>query len=169
MKNYFSTFLKISALFFLFLLITVNLLGQSNFSGTWVFNESKSNFGESQFRFAATSQVVAQDEKVLTVESTMPGRDGGEMKMTAKYNLDGSLSENPVFNTTRKSNVSWSADKKSITIASTMTFERDGESREFKSTEVWKLTDDGKMLMVENSRIGRDGVEVKIIVAYDKK
>ena len=169
MKNYFSTFLKISALFFLFLLITVNLLGQSNFSGTWVFNESKSNFGESQFRFAATSQVVAQDEKVLTVESTMPGRDGGEMKMTAKYNLDGSLSENPVFNTTRKSNVSWSADKKSITIASTMTFERDGESREFKSTEVWKLTDDGKMLMVENSRTGRDGAEVKTIVAYDKK
>ena len=112
--------------------------------------------------------VVTQAGNVLTVESTMPGRDGGEMKTTSKYNLDGTASENPMFNTTRKSTVAWSADKASMTIASTMTFERDGESREMKSTETWKLTEGGKVLMLESVRPGRDG-EMKITVAYDKK
>lgn len=151
-----------------FMLASAGLFAQSNFSGTWAFNESKSDFGGSQFRFAATTMVVTQAGNVLTVESTMPGRDGGEMKTTSKYNLDGTVSENPMFNTTRKSTVAWSADKASMTIASTMTFERDGESREMKSTETWKLTEGGKVLMLESVRPGRDG-EMKITVAYDKK
>jgi len=49
-----------------------------------------------------------------------------------------------------------------------MTFERDGESREIKSTETWKLAEGGKVLMLENVRPGRDG-EMKTTVAYDKK
>ena len=151
-----------------FMLISAGLFAQVNFSGTWAFNESKSNFGESQFRFAATTMVVTQQGNILTVESTMPGRDGGEMKTTSKYNLDGKLSENPIFNTTRKSTLAWSADKTSLTITSTMTFERDGESREIKSTETWKLAEGGKVLMVESVRPGRDG-EMKTKVAYDKK
>ncbi len=151
-----------------FMLASAGLFAQSNFSGTWAFNESKSDFGGSQFRFAATTMVVTQAGNVLTVESTMPGRDGGEMKTTSKYNLDGTVSENPMFNTTRKSTVAWSADKASMTIASTMTFERDGESREMKTTETWKLTEGGKVLMLESVRPGRDG-EMKTTVAYDKK
>ena len=154
---------------FALLLISACLFAQTNFSGTWSFNESKSNFGESQFRFAATAMVVAQEGNTLSVESTMPGRDGGEMKTTSKYNLDGSVNENPMFNTTRKSTVAWSADKTSLTIASTMTFERDGQSREIKSSETWKLAEGGKVLMIENVRLNRDGGEMKTTVAYDKK
>jgi hypothetical protein len=154
--------------FLAFLLISAGVFAQTNFSGTWAFNESKSNFGGSQFRFAATTMVVTQDANTLSVESTMPGRDGGEMKSSAKYTLDGKVSENPMFNTTRKSTVTWSADKTSITIASTMTFERDGESREMKSSEVWKLSEGGKVLLIESTRPGPDG-EMKTTVAYDKK
>ena len=152
----------------LFCMTTSGLFAQANFSGTWAFNESKSNFGGSEFRFAATTLVVTQDANTLTVESTMPGRDGGEMKSSAKYTLDGNVSENPMFNTTRKSTVTWSADKTSFTIASTMTFERDGESREIKSTDVWKLAEGGKVLLIESTRPGHDG-EMKTTVAYDKK
>ena len=151
-----------------FFMTASGLFAQANFAGTWAFNESKSNFGGSEFRFAATTLVVTQTGNDLTVESTMPGRDGGEMKTTAKYTLDGKVSENPMFNTTRKSTVTWSADKSSISIASTMTFERDGESREIKSTDVWKLSEGGKVLLIESTRPGPDG-EMKTTVAYDKK
>lgn len=144
------------------------LSGQANFSGTWAFNDSKSDFGDSQFRFAATTLVITQEGNALTVESTMPGRDGGEMKITSKYNLDGTVSENPMFNTTRKSTAAWSADKTSLTITSTMTFERDGQSREMKTTETYKLAEGGKVLMIESVRPGRDG-EMKTTAAYDKK
>jgi hypothetical protein len=150
-------------------MITSGLFAQANFAGTWAFNDSKSNFGDSQFRFAATSMVVTQDANTLNVESTMPGRDGGEMKTSAKYTLDGKVSENPMFNTTSKSTVTWSADKSSLIIASTMTFDMNGETREVKSTQTWKLSDGGKLLSIESVRPGRDGGEMKTTAAYDKK
>jgi hypothetical protein len=167
-KLYTSKFRNILNIF-VFGLASTGLFAQTNFSGTWAFNESKSNFGESQFRFAATSMVVTQDAKILTVESTMPSRDGGEMKTSAKYTLDGKVSENPMFNTTRKSTVTWSPDKTSMVIASTMTFDMNGETREIKSTDTWKLAEDGKVLMIESVRPNRDGEEMKTVVAYDKK
>jgi hypothetical protein len=155
---------------FVFLLLSAGLYAQANFSGTWAFNESKSNFGESQFRFAATSMVVTQDAKVLTVETTRPGRDGNEMKSTAKYNLEGTVSENTGFNNTvRKSTVTWSADKAAITIATTMTFDMNGETRTMNSSETWKLAEGGKVLILDNVMPGRDGGEMKTTVAYDKK
>ena len=164
MKN-----LKLSISVIVFLLVSAGMYAQTSFAGTWAFNESKSNFGGSQFRMAATSMVVTQDAKVLAVESTRPGRDGGEMKTSAKYNLDGTVSENAGFmNSTSKSTVAWSADKASITISTTMNFERDGQTQEFKSSQVWKLTEGGKVLMIENTMPGPDG-EMKTTVAYDKK
>lgn len=151
-----------------FLLSTAFLFGQANFSGNWALNDSKSDFGGSQFRFAATNLSVQQSAAVLKVETTMPGRDGGEMKSTSEYKLDGSVSENPMFNSSSKSTVAWSADKSTLTITSTMIFDWDGQSREVKSTQTWKLAEGGKVLMVESVRPGRDG-EMKTTAAYDKK
>jgi hypothetical protein len=152
----------------LFLLASAGVFAQTNFSGTWAFNESKSNFGTSQFRFAATAMTVVQDGNNMTVESTMPSRDGGEMKTNDKFTLDGKVCENPMFNTTRKSTLTWSEDKSALTIASVMNFERDGQSQEFKTTAVWKLAEDGKILTIESSFNGPDG-EIKTTLVYDKK
>lgn len=152
-----------------FCVTTSGLFAQTNFVGSWGFNESKSNFGDSQFRFAATSMVVTQDANTLAVESVMPGRDGEEMKTSARYTFDGKVSENPMFNTTRKSTVTWSSDKSSLVIASTMTLDMGGETREMKSTETWKLSDGGKLLSIESVRPGRDGGEMRTTAAYDKK
>jgi hypothetical protein len=170
MKSLFNSVFRNLTGFFVFLFFSASLFAQTNFTGTWALNESKSNFGNSQFRMAATSMVVAQDVKLLTVDSTRPGRDGGEMKQTSKYNLDGSVSENPGFgNNVSKSTVAWSADKTVMTIATTMTFDMNGESRTMNSSQAWKLTEGGKVLMVDNVRTGRDGNEVKTTAAYDKK
>jgi hypothetical protein len=92
------------------------------------------------------------------------------MKSTAKYNLEGTVSENTGFNNTvRKSTVTWSADKAAITIATTMTFDMNGETRTMNSSETWKLAEGGKVLILDNVMPGRDGGEMKTTVAYDKK
>lgn len=167
-KNY--TLLRNFLVSGIFLLASSGLFAQANFAGTWAFNESKSNFGDSQFRFAATSMVVTQDASTLSVESTMPGRDGGEMKTNATYKLDGSVSENPAFgNSMRKTTATWSPDKTSLKLAHTMTFDMNGESRTMNSTDEWKLSDGGKVLMITSTRTGRDGNEMKTTAAYDKK
>lgn len=154
-----------------FLLISAGLFAQANFSGNWALNESKSNFGDSQFRMASSAIEAVQDAKVLTVTTTRPGRDGQEMKSTLKYNLDGTPSENPGFgNSVRKSTVKWSDDKLTLTIASSMTFDMNGESRTMNSSEIWKLSEGGKVLLVENVMPGFDGgAEMKTTAAYDKK
>jgi hypothetical protein len=159
-----------SKLFFtaILLLAGVGLNAQPNFSGTWAFNESKSNFGSSQFRWAATTIVVVQEGNNLTMENTRPGRDGAEVKSTDKLTLDGKVCENQAFNTTRKSIVTFSDDKSSMIISSSMNFERDGESREMKTVATWKLAENGKVLLIESSIPSPDG-EIKTTVAYDKK
>lgn len=169
MKSYYKTAIRNLAGVLFFTCIALTLAAQTNFAGNWALNESKSNFGDSQFRRASSAMVVTQDAKVLTVESTRQGRDGAETKTTAKYNLDGSVSENPGRNTTRKSTVSWSADKSVMTITSTMTMDRNGQSQEVKSSEIWKLAEGGKMLLVDNVRTNMEGNEVKTTAAYDKK
>ncbi|HOF56235.1 MAG TPA: hypothetical protein PLB43_11550 [Prolixibacteraceae bacterium] len=170
MKTNFKSLIMSFAGLLLFVLVPVTLFAQTNFTGTWALNESKSNFGDSRFRMAATSVVVTQDAKVLNVETTQPGPGGDEMKRTAKYNLDGSVSENPMFgDNVSKSTATWSEDKAVMTIATTMTFDMGGESRTMNSSQIWKLTEGGKVLMIENVRTGRDGNEVKTTAAYDKK
>lgn len=116
------------------------------------------------------SLTVTQDAKILTSNQKMAGRDGEEYNLTSTYSLDGSVSENTVMNDRlRKSVLTWSADKKSITINSTMNFERDGETREIKTTEKWTLSDDNKTLFIESTRPSRDGGNRTLTLAYDKK
>jgi hypothetical protein len=154
----------------LFLLSASGLFAQANFAGSWALNDSKSNFGDSQFRFAASTMVVTQNATTLSVESNMTGPDGGEMKTNASYKLDGSVSENTAFgNTMRKTTAAWSADKATLTLSHTMTFDMNGESREIKSSDEWKLSDGGKVLIITSTRTGRDGEAMKTTAAYDKK
>jgi hypothetical protein len=49
-----------------------------------------------------------------------------------------------------------------------MVFDMNGESREIKSTETWKLSDAGKTLTIDSTRPGREG-EMKTTAVYDKK
>jgi hypothetical protein len=174
----------------LFLFVSAGIFAQTDFSGNWVFNQSKSVFtqgpdgqgggpGGQGGPMGGGGITVTQDSKTLTVNQTMQSPDG-EMKITSKYNLDSTVSENTMFMDMKsKSTLTWSADKKSIAIVSTMVFDMGGESREMKTTETWKLSDDGKTLLIESVMPGPPGggeggqpsgsEGMKITRAYDKK
>ena len=175
----------------LFLFVSSGVFAQTNFSGKWVFNQSKSKLPEMQDGqggggpggpMGGGDRTATQDAKTLTVNQTMQGPDG-EVQLSNKYNLDGSVSENTfIMDMKRKSTLTWSADKKSITIVSTMVIDMGGDSREIKESETWKLSDDGKTLFIESTRPGGrggpgapDGAQpgggegMKMTMAYDKK
>jgi hypothetical protein len=139
-----------------------------NFSGNWALNETKSNFGDAQFRMAASILTVKQEGNNLSTERTMNTPDGQEMKMTGKYTMDGKECENPGFMDSKtKSTVKWSADGKSITIASSTLFNMNGDNMEMKASEIWTLDGD-KTLKIETSNTMPDG-EMKTSLVYDKK
>jgi hypothetical protein len=165
-----KTKIQLFALFVLgiFLFSSIDVFAQkANFSGTWNLNEGKSNLGDSQFR-GSLKITATQDANALTLVRLSKGRNDEDRTTNEKYALDGTESQNSGFmNTVRKSKASWSADGKILTINSVMTFEREGEKREFKSTEAWSLSADGKNLTIVSTATMQGG-EFKQTRVYDK-
>ena len=151
-----------------FLLSSANVLAQkANFTGTWTLNEGKSNLGDSPFR-GSLKITATQDVNALNLVRMSKGRDDEDRTTNEKYALDGSESQNTIFqNFVRKSKSAWSADGKTLTINSVMNFERDGEKSEFKSSEAWSLSGDGKSLTIESNMNTPNG-DIKQTKIYDK-
>ena len=167
-----SNFLQLTSItiflaFFLFP-SNINAQAKANFGGTWAFNESKSNVGDAGgFRRPSKQITVKQEGNNLNVDRLGTNRDGEETTISSKYTLDGkecsntrSMGGNEII---MKSILTWSADGKALTIATTTDF--NGNVR--KSSEAWKLTDAKTLSIV--STTNRDGQEVKSTLVYDKK
>ena len=133
---------------FVMMPFTTNAQGsKTNFAGNWAFNAEKSQMGQSQGGgggmrggFGGGNMVVKQEANLLTVDQTRTGQDGQSMTTTSKYTLDGKESVNSTGRGESKSTAKWSADGKSLTIVTTRTFDRNGETMEMKTSEVWSLT-----------------------------
>lgn len=159
--------------YFAFLALSILLssasFGQINFSGSWAFNESKSNLGEGGFRMFSPTISITQDANTFTIERNYTTQDGEQRKSIEKYSLDGKESVNTVFNNTQKKSIAtWAADKQSLKVTSSMVFEYNGESNEIKSVETYKLTDGGKSLSIDSQSTSSRG-ERKALLIYDKK
>ena len=140
---------------------------KANYSGTWTLNEGKSNLGENRYR-ASLKITATQEANALNLERLSKGRDDEDRISKEKYTLDGSECENTLFQSVvRKSKSTWSADGKTLTIKSEMTFERDGEKMEIKTIESWNLSTDGKILTIESTATSPDG-DIKQTRVYDK-
>jgi len=82
--------------------------------------------------------------------------------------MDGKECENSgMMEMKTKSTVTWSDDKKSITIASITIFTMNGDNTEMKATEFWKLDGD-KALKIDATNDTPDGA-MKTLLVYDKK
>lgn len=150
--------------------ITNAQTGNTNFTGTWALNAEKSALGDNQGsqRMFGGNFVAKQEANLLTVERTRTNQNGETSTTTSKYTLDGKESINTSQRGESKSVATWSTDKKTLTIATTSTFEMDGNKMTMKSSQVWTLTDP-KTITINSTRQGRDGEEVKVTIVYDKK
>ena len=141
-----------------------------NFAGTWTLNAGKSALGDnpSSQRMFGGDFVVTQEANLLTVVRTRTNQNGEATTSTMKYTLDGKESVNTSPRGDSKSVAKWSADGMSLTIETSRTFDMNGSSMTFKTTEVWSLTEP-KTISIAYAFTGRDGAEVKATVVCDKK
>jgi hypothetical protein len=165
--------LSVSFLFLvsIFFFTQTSYAQKANFSGSWSLNESKSNFGEQGgggFRMAPGTLTITQQGQSMTIEREATGPNGQSFKSTDKITLDGKECENQSFGGTKKSIATWSSDGSKLTISSTSVFERDGQTMERKSVEIYSLLDGGKTLSVESTFSSPRG-ERKSAAVYDKK
>jgi hypothetical protein len=170
-------FFTAAALLFVFMSATA----QVNFSGSWTLNAEKSQLAApggggpggggpgGGGPGGGGPMVVTQAGNDLSVETTRRGFEGEDTKIVTKYSLDGKQTEttrtSPMGDMKSKLTATWSADKKTLTIVTTMDF----DGNEMKTTETWKLSADGKSLSVASVRPGFDGGETKTTRVYDKQ
>ncbi len=145
-----------------------------NFSGTWSFNQQKSELGQPSgqggqrpFGMGGTL-TIKQAGNTLTVQRET-SRQGETRTFSSNYTLDGKESANTSGRGSSKSTAVWSSDNKSLTITTISTFEFDNQRRESKSVEVWTLADGGKSLVINTTRSMQQGGERKTKLVYDKK
>ena len=169
MKKFFSkqllSFLIAPALFLSF----TTLPDRANFSGDWKLNEGKSELGDFGGRMTARGVKIEQKEDAITIAKTSPGFNGGDpVTTTQTLTFDGKESEITVFGGSgkRKSTAKWSEDGQTLTINSTTTIERDGQTNEFKGTETWTLTKDGSLSVITVSSSPRGENTTKAV--YNK-
>ncbi|MFZ0282857.1 MAG: hypothetical protein WAL29_14490 [Bacteroidales bacterium] len=172
-KNFILQILSFTVILaFLGLPLASNAQGsKANFSGTWAFNAEKSQMGEQGqgggMRGGGGNMVVKQEGNLLTVEQTRTGQDGQSTTTTSKYTLDGKESVNTTARGESKSIATWSADGKSVNVVTTRSFERDGQTTQMKTTEVWSLTSPTALSVV--STMSTPNGDRKTTRAYDKK
>lgn len=145
------------------------LIINADFKGEWSFNEGKSKLSEGRFRMNAQTIKVSADGDALVIERTSATPNGETRTTTEKITTDGKSSESTVFGNSKKvSTAAWSASGEELTINSTTNFERDGNTFEIKSVEIWKLLDGGKALSLDVTTTSPRG-ETKNTFVYDKK
>ncbi|RXK62330.1 hypothetical protein ESA94_04780 [Lacibacter luteus] len=137
---------------------------RANFSGEWKLDESKSELGNAAGR-TARSLKAEQKENDLTISRTTPGFNGGNpVTTTFTVTYDGKTTESEGFGgSKRKSTAKWSDDGSTLTINSVMTFERDGQTMEFKSVETWSLTSEGLLSVVTQTTSSRGESTTKAV------
>ncbi len=147
---------------------TVNAQAKANFSGSWVFNASKSDQpqgGGQRAGFGGGDIVARQEGNTLTVERTRTTQDGQTVTMTMKYDLTGKETVNTGMGGRgeSKSVATWSADGKSLTITTSRTF----NDRTMTTKETWTLTAPNSLTI--STTMSTPNGEVTIKRVYDKK
>ncbi len=142
---------------------------KAKFSGEWTLNEEKSYIAEYGEIMAVTKMAIIQKGKKLTIEKFGTSQEGEDYNYSEMYTLNGKECENIMFETTKKkSTVTWSDDKQILTITSTIWFEFDGNELEVALVEIFKFTEDGDFLSI-NQNAYTDYGDLENTLVYEKK
>jgi hypothetical protein len=156
-SNFLKSSVVLSAITCISFFGTAAYAQKANFSGEWKLNEAKSTLG--QYAQMAPKKLKVDGQKdSLTVQRFATSPDGNETTYNEKLTFDGKETESTVFGSSKKKSVAkWADDGQSLTVNSTIVFERDGQSFEIKVVEVWKLIESGKMLSLESTSTSQMG------------
>ncbi len=164
-RTYLATAFSVAVLY---VCIAATLAAGVDLKGDWVYNAQKSKPGSSQYPIAPLKLKITTEANGIAIERTTAGFNGGEnMVSTDHLTFDGKVSENTAFgNSKKKSTAVWSADGKQLTVTASILFDQNGTQREFKSTEVYSLSADAKVLTMNFASQSFEGLDGTF--AYDK-
>jgi hypothetical protein len=158
---------KVSAILF-FLFTTASAFAQqTDFSGTWQINKSKTDFGQAPEWVLPRAFKVDQSGKGLTIDVTMLSQALEEKHYTEKVAFDGTTSTTTTTSgNTERDSLTWDANKTGLTLMRHI--ENPSGALIFNDTEQWSLTDDSKTLLIDRQVKQGDGAAYGFKIYYDK-
>jgi hypothetical protein len=139
-----------------------------SFSGEWILNQSKRVLDENGTQFLTVKMTLIQAGNDLTVQKSFNNEFQGDFVGEEKLTLDGKECKSEFWNSPRTSTANWSLKGDTLTIATTIVFERDGQKSEMLMKEALSLKDDGKTLSVQHFSSSTWG-ERKTTMVFDRK
>lgn len=140
-----------------------------NYSGNWIFKEEKSDVGKNGTGNIPREIIIDQDGDLLHVKKQVDTEWGDEQTTNEDILLDGSETKSEFFNSPRTSKASWDGDSKTVKINSVVKFNRGGQITEMKSSEVWSLQEEGKVLKIVQTSTGFRGGENTVSLVFEKQ
>jgi hypothetical protein len=144
----------------LFLTVLSAAENHPNFSGTWIMDAERSDFGQTPKPASFVRKIDHQDPNVRIVTSF--STPTGEMVTDVKHTTDGKESVNVVRGSEVKSTMAW--DGNSLQLTSKRNF----NGADLETTERWTLTNKGKVLTVF-SRTKAPQAEIAFTVVLNKE
>jgi hypothetical protein len=162
-----------ASFFLLFLLYSTTLMSQSqtNFSGKWIYDKTKSTTGTNNWEYPGTiSREITQTASTLTYRDIYTA--SGSNPFTSSdivLNLDGKeeIDKSDPEVTLSKS-LKWLQGNKSFTVTFKTKYTIDGVSKEILINDTYALSDNGKTLTISETNKAELG-ETKTTDVYHKK
>lgn len=153
----------------LMLISAITVFAQTpNFTGKWLLNKSKTDFGQAPEFVLVRSYTVSSTEKAITIERIALDPQMVEHPATDTLSFDGKEASSTTYSgSKRTASFKWNDDKKSFTILSN-SINKEGNPGA-KVTDIWSLSPDNKTLTVERTVVNADGSSYPIKGIYDKQ
>jgi hypothetical protein len=152
--------------------LALNAQTPTNFSGKWEFdktNSDKDERGDASFNGTIVLE-IKQNSDTISFTNTffIPGKDGRTLSPD-KYLTNEKTTQDNSGTDPAKKFVKWSPDKKVLTTNYIMTATIDGVAQDFIATKTYKISDDGKTLVVVEFRKSKLNGEKTVKKVYKKK
>lgn len=148
---------------------TASSQAQVNFSGTWNFDKARSSPESDQAKYPGTVvRVITQSATNFTYVDTYRQPGTSDWSSKEVFRLDKKEVETDGTGTSTKS-VTWSSDKKTLTLTLVSTYVEKGIKKELMIADAHSLSSDGKTLTV--NRLFKNPVtgETRTTFVYRKK
>jgi hypothetical protein len=137
------------------MVLAIPMIAAPNFSGSWMLNIAKSQYGQFPAPEVMIRKVQVQGTQ-LSMSTYQKGAQG-EVTTELKYSTDGK----PSVNGANTGTASWSGDK--LVIESS----REAQGAKLNQRDTWSLSGDGKTLMV-NTHIKLPNGEFDVKQVFEK-
>jgi hypothetical protein len=158
----------------LFLLASLTLNGQTptNFSGKWEFDKARSDKEEAEdasFNGTILLEIKQNSETIsFSITYLLPGNKVFTNPPVI-FLVNGKVTADNSGSDPARKFVKWSQDKKILTTNFLMTATIDGVAQDFLTADTYKLSDDGKTLVIEELNKSKLNGEKTIKKVYKKK